>query len=119
MNQAVGVIDVPNADGAGRALWRRPPAERARAIATEADAAMIAMLQGVVQSGTGRAAAVPGRQVAGKTGTTSDSRDAWFAGFADGLVVVVWIGADDNAPMPGAITGGTIPAQVFRAILGG
>lgn len=106
------------ADSAGRSLWRRPAADRPRVMTEEAGRQLVSMLRGVVQLGSGRAAAVPGRVVAGKTGTTSDSRDAWFAGFVDGLVVVVWIGADDNTPIPGAVTGGTIPAQVFRQVVG-
>ena len=53
------------------------------------------------------------RFVAGKTGTSSDNRDAWFIGFTDDLVAGVWVGNDDGRPMPG-VTGGTLPAQIFR-----
>ena len=69
----------------------------------------------VANRGTGRAAAlsVP---TFGKTGTTSDYRDAWFIGFAGDLVVGVWVGNDDNRPLPGT-TGGGIPAQIWRAFM--
>lgn len=73
------------------------------------------MLSSVTEWGTGRAAAVPGYRVAGKTGTTQESRDAWFAGHAGGLVGVVWIGRDDNKPM-NDVTGGRAPAIIFREI---
>jgi penicillin-binding protein 1A len=71
------------------------------------------MLGAVVSQGTGRAAAleVP---AFGKTGTTQDSRDALFVGFAQDLVVGVWVGNDDNSPMPGAIAGGGLPARIWR-----
>lgn len=72
-----------------------------------------AMLQEVVRSGTGRRAAIDGWNVAGKTGTTQDSRDAWFAGHAGGLVCVVWLGRDDDKPMPGMVGGGA-PAIIWR-----
>ncbi len=70
------------------------------------------VLYAVVNRGTGRAArlAVP---AFGKTGTTSDYRDAWFIGFAGDLVVGVWIGNDDNRPLPGT-SGGGLPAQIWR-----
>jgi penicillin-binding protein 1A len=69
----------------------------------------------VVQRGTGRAAAlsVP---TFGKTGTTSDYRDAWFIGFAGDLVVGVWIGNDDNSPLPGT-AGGGLPARIWRSFM--
>lgn len=57
-------------------------------------------LEQVTQRGTGRAlqSLLPGRKVAGKTGTTNDLRDSWFAGFDRRRVGVVWVGRDDNAP---------------------
>jgi penicillin-binding protein 1A len=87
-----------------------------RATGTSSDPAfddLKEMLGTVVSQGTGRAAAL---QVPafGKTGTTQDSRDALFIGFAEDLVVGVWVGNDDNSPMPGAIAGGGLPARIWR-----
>jgi penicillin-binding protein 1A len=69
----------------------------------------------VVTHGTGRAAnlSVP---TFGKTGTTSDYRDALFVGFAGDLVVGVWVGNDDNRPLPGT-SGGGVPARIWRAFM--
>ncbi|MBV9655110.1 MAG: transpeptidase-transglycosylase, partial [Acetobacteraceae bacterium] len=78
-------------------------------------AMMSRMLGDVVAHGSGSEAGIPGRFVAGKTGTTQDSRDAWFIGFSNGAVIGVWLGNDDNAPMRGVI-GGTLPARLFREI---
>ena len=50
------------------------------------------LLQGVVQYGTGTAAQLPGREVAGKTGTTENYGDAWFVGYTPQLVAAVWVG---------------------------
>ena len=79
---------------------------------------MARMLTSVVQDGTGRAAAVPGRSVAGKTGTTQDNRDAWFIGCVDGHLVGVWLGRDDDTPMRG-VMGGGLPAKLFHQIAAG
>jgi penicillin-binding protein 1A len=73
------------------------------------------MLRGVVTSGTGTAAYIPGVFTAGKTGTTQDYRDAWFVGYAAGDVVAVWVGNDDNAPM-NKVLGGSVPAQIFKQV---
>ncbi len=69
----------------------------------------------VVTRGTGRSAALP-VPAFGKTGTTSDYRDAWFIGFAGDLVVGVWVGNDDNRPLPGTTGGGT-PAQIWHRFM--
>ena len=74
------------------------------------------MMQAVTEWGTGRNARVPGWPVAGKTGTTQNNRDAWFAGHTAGLVGVVWVGRDDYKPMDD-VTGGKIPARLWSTIM--
>jgi len=64
-------------------------------------------MQTVIQSGTGTEAQI-GRPAAGKTGTTSDARDAWFVGYVPQLSVAVWIGNDDYSPMAQGVTGGCL-----------
>ncbi len=71
------------------------------------------MLRAAINKGTGRAATLSVPNF-GKTGTTQDNRDALFVGFAGDLVVGVWIGNDDNSPLDGGITGGGLPARVWR-----
>jgi penicillin-binding protein 1A len=73
------------------------------------------MLAGVVQRGTGRAAD-PGFWAAGKTGTTTGNRDAWFIGFTERYVAGVWLGNSDSKPMLG-VSGGGLPAQIWRAVM--
>jgi penicillin-binding protein 1A len=74
------------------------------------------MMRQVLISGTGTGARVPGYDLAGKTGTTSDYRDAWFIGYTGGFVAAVWTGRDDNTPMKG-VTGGTIPARIWKTFM--
>jgi len=73
------------------------------------------MMQAVVQFGTGQAAQGP-YVAAGKTGTSQDFRDAWFIGFTDRYAAAVWVGNDDNSPMK-RVTGGLIPASIWREIM--
>lgn len=75
------------------------------------------MMRQVVCCGTGTAARVDGYDVAGKTGTTSDYRDAWFVGYTGGFVTAVWVGKDDNTPMR-RVTGGGAPAEIWKTFMG-
>jgi len=78
---------------------------------------MEAMLRAAINSGTGRAATLPIANY-GKTGTTQDSRDALFVGYAGDLVVGVWVGNDDNSTM-GNVTGGGLPARIWKDFMRG
>ncbi len=91
---------------------------RQAVIGQPALAYMIRMLRQVVAGGTGARAAVSGYDLAGKTGTTSDYRDAWFVGFTGGFVTAVWVGKDDNKPMR-RVTGGGPPAAIWRDYMTG
>ncbi|MEW5963384.1 MAG: PBP1A family penicillin-binding protein [Pseudomonadota bacterium] len=74
------------------------------------------MMQMVVEEGTGRRAALEFTHAAGKTGTSSSYRDAWFMGFTGQLVTGVWIGNDEFRPMNN-ITGGSLPAQIWNSFM--
>ena len=76
---------------------------------------MTSILEGVVQRGTGTAISkkLPGVPLAGKTGTTNDSKDVWFVGYSPDLVVGVFVGYDTPKPMGKAATGGGVPAPIF------
>ncbi len=76
------------------------------------------LLSSAANRGTGSAAALR-TSTFGKTGTTQDSRDAIFVGYAGGLVTAVWIGNDDNSPLPGGAAGGGIPARIWRSFMAG
>jgi len=78
-------------------------------------APMLDLLYAAANNGTGRRAAlaVP---TFGKTGTTQENRDALFVGFAGNLVVGVWVGRDDNKSL-GRISGGTVPAEIWRSFM--
>jgi len=100
----------------GAVVWQRRPTPEPQAIANPPLGELNQMLHAVVSSGTGVRAAIPGRDIAGKTGTTSDYRDAWFCGFTGQLATVVWMGRDDNTPMR-RITGGSAPAELWRGVM--
>ena len=74
------------------------------------------MMTQVLEDGTGARARLPGRQAAGKTGTTQAARDAWFIGFTADYVAGVWMGYDDNSPLTG-VTGGGLPAEIWREVM--
>jgi penicillin-binding protein 1A len=96
----------------------------AHRVLTSTQAATInQLLQGVVKFGTGRAAQLPGRQVAGKTGTTENYGDAWFVGYTPQYVAAVWVGYPDKLiPMTTEfhgkpVAGGTFPALIWKAFM--
>ncbi|HMC94715.1 MAG TPA: penicillin-binding transpeptidase domain-containing protein, partial [Polyangia bacterium] len=74
---------------------------------------MIQMMRQVIASGTGGRAKIGGYDLAGKTGTTSDYKDAWFIGYTGGFTAAVWVGKDDDTPMR-RVTGGGAPAEIWR-----
>jgi len=75
---------------------------------------MVHMLEGVVQRGTGSAVRAVGKPLAGKTGTSNDSKDVWFMGFSPDLTVGVFFGFDQPKSLGGRETGGGVAAPVFR-----
>src|SRR3954468_1616407 len=88
-------------------------------------AAVTKVLEANVKSGTGTAAALAGRPVAGKTGTTDSFADAWFAGWVPQLTTVTWVGyPTGERPMRGGhgiagVTGGTLPAEIWHTFMTG
>lgn len=101
-------------DDGGHEIYREHPVKTDVLNRTTVDT-MVKMMMGVIERGTGRAADI-GRPVAGKTGTSDDYRDAWFIGFTPDVVTGVWVGNDNNTPMPG-MTGGSLPASIWRSFM--
>jgi penicillin-binding protein 1A len=97
----------------GEVLYARAAGGGARLLSPETAAMARDVLRAAVAWGTGKAAALPDRTAYGKTGTTQDYRDAWFAGFAGELTAVVWMGRDNGTPMDGVFGGGH-PARLWR-----
>ncbi len=77
---------------------------------------LVYMMEKVISDGTGRRAQFGGRELAGKTGTTSAAKDAWFIGFSADYVAGVWMGYDDNTPLKG-VTGGGLPTDIWREVM--
>ncbi len=77
---------------------------------------MTTLMESVIQEGTGYPNAIIGRPAAGKTGTTSDFRDAWFVGFVPQLTAAVWVGNDDYSKMYESY-GGNVPARIWAAFM--
>ncbi|WP_094606192.1 Biosynthetic peptidoglycan transglycosylase [Sporomusa silvacetica DSM 10669] len=103
-------------DRNGKVLEEDVPKEKV--VVNERSAFLLTdMMKGVITNGTGTGAYF-GRPVAGKTGTTSDYRDAWFVGFTPDLVAAVWLGCDNPDYLNG-ITGGTVPASIWKSFMSG
>jgi penicillin-binding protein 1A len=102
-------------DAAARVLYQHRPTE-VPVVDPVVARQLRNMLASTVRYGSGRAAALPDRQTMGKTGTTQDNRDAWFVGFAGETILGVWVGRDDNRPMPG-VTGADLPARIWAEVM--
>ena len=111
MANAYGILSISSANGTP--LYDRRAPDMPRVIDPGALGHMNRLMTHAVQTGTGRRARIDGWQLAGKTGTTNDFRDAWFVGYAPDIVTGVWVGADDNSPME-QVTGGSIPAKIWH-----
>ena len=106
-----GISEIRNR--AGEVLYRRAGSGPGQVISPRVARDLDRMLKAVVAEGTGRRAALETAIAAGKTGTSQDSRDAWFVGYRPGLIAGVWVGHDDARPM-NDVTGGTVPAELWR-----
>ena len=91
--KSFGVTEVM--DQRGRIVWRMRP-EKNMAMSRTGAAIMANMLTAVIEEGTGRKAAILGRPVAGKTGTTNEFKDALFIGFSPSIATGVWVGQDNS-----------------------
>lgn len=100
----------------GEVLYERGTYDRPMVFGQENAKLMTGMMAKVVRQGTGRNAAIPGWPVAGKTGTSQSSRDAWFIGYSAETLGGVWTGNDDDSPMKG-VTGGGLPARIWADIM--
>ena len=102
-------------DSRGRVLYKASATKSSHQLSQNTAAQMTAMMKKVITNGTGTGANI-GKPAAGKTGTTDDYRDAYFVGYTPDIVTGVWVGDDNNKQMHG-LTGGTIPAKIWKDIM--
>ena len=96
-------------------MYEAKKAKTSKVLNINTAATMTAIMKTVITSGTGRGANI-GKPAAGKTGTTDDCKDAYFIGFTPDVVTGVWVGNDDNSRM-GELTGGTVPAKIWKDVM--
>ncbi len=102
-------------DAKGRVLYENRGANAPRVVRPEIVGMMNSMMTGTISTGTARKAAFTWPS-AGKTGTSQNSRDAWFIGYTANLTTGVWFGNDDGKPMK-KVTGGSLPAQAWHEFM--
>ena len=102
-------------DGADIALPKSPP--RRRVLEQDEAFVVTSLLTSVIRSGTGRRARALGLPLAGKTGTSNEAKDAWFAGYSPELVCVVWTGYDDAQPLGRGESGASAALPAWMAFM--
>jgi penicillin-binding protein 1A len=100
----------------GQVIYERSGDGLGQAISNRDLGSMNSMMRAVVTEGTAKKAQIPDFDIAGKTGTSQDYRDAWFIGYSSYLVAGVWLGNDDNSPTK-TVTGGSIPAAIWKDVM--
>ncbi|KAA0587985.1 penicillin-binding protein 1A [Azospirillum lipoferum] len=110
---AYAITEIRSRDGA--VLYRRQGGGGAAVVDPAHAVQLSQMMTGVLDYGTGRSAKL-NRPAAAKSGTTQDYHDAWFVGFTADLVAGVWLGNDNNEAMK-KVTGGTLPAKLWREFM--
>jgi penicillin-binding protein 1A len=100
----------------GDTVYRRDGSGAGRVVSQTNVGFMNDMLSAVIAQGTGGRAALERHPAAGKTGTSQDSRDAWFVGYTASLVAGVWTGNDDGSPMRD-VTGGGLPTMIWHDLM--
>ena len=102
----------------GNLVWsfERDGKKPVQVLPPQVAADMVMMMNNAVENGTGRRAQLDGIKTAGKTGTTSAWRDAWFMGYTGNFVCGIWLGNDDYSPTRN-MTGGTLPALTWHKVM--
>ncbi|WP_445679656.1 penicillin-binding protein 1A [Radicibacter daui] len=95
-----------------------PPDEREQVVDPRYAYQMVSIMEGVIQRGTGVRIASLGRPLAGKTGTSNDSKDTWFVGFSPDLAVGVYVGYDQPASLGKSETGSSVAAPIWKEFMG-
>lgn len=103
-------------DSRGNLLYRHKASTPEQVISPDVAHQMTFMLKSVIDHGTGTKAALADRDVAGKTGTSQDWRDAWFVGYTADWIGGVWVGNDNHSPMA-HVTGGSLPSIIWRKFM--
>ncbi len=110
--QGVVAITTPQ----GKPLWRPQGGGLGQVVSDGALSSMLDLLETVMTEGTGKSARLD-RPAGGKTGTTQDYRDAWFVGFTADYVAGVWLGNDDQRQEMKKVTGGGLPAKLWKTVM--
>lgn len=108
----LSILRVTDADGHVLEEHAATPAQEQR-LSAETAYVVTDLMKGVVEIGTGKKALALGRPVAGKTGTSTNYRDAWFYGFTPDLLCGVWVGRDDFKPVGHDVTGGQVAVPIW------